>query len=42
MSTMFGPAELEAMHRIHDAFDASDESNPGKLLPAAHRAREAG
>ncbi|MGW8282595.1 MAG: FAD-binding oxidoreductase [Gemmatimonadota bacterium] len=42
MSTMFGPAELEAMHRIHDAFDASDESNPGKLLPAVRRPREPG
>ncbi len=41
MRLMFGPAELDAMHRLHDAFDAADMANPGKLLPAAST-RESG
>jgi len=33
MTRMFGPAELDAMHRIKDAFDPHGLCNPEKVLP---------
>jgi glycolate oxidase subunit GlcD len=33
MGLVFTPADLDAMHRLHDAFDPDDVCNPGKLFP---------
>jgi glycolate oxidase subunit GlcD len=33
MPLMFGLAELDVMDRLHEAFDADGNANPGKLLP---------
>ncbi|NPV46582.1 MAG: FAD-binding protein [Armatimonadetes bacterium] len=33
MTRMFGPAELRAMRRVREAFDAKGRLNPGKVLP---------
>ena len=33
MPLVFGPAELDLMNRLHEAFDPDGSANPGKLLP---------
>ena len=33
MTLLFSEADLDAMRRIHDAFDPLDVCNPGKVIP---------
>jgi glycolate oxidase subunit GlcD len=33
MNRLFAPADLEAMHRVRQAFDPTGRLNPGKLIP---------
>jgi glycolate oxidase len=33
MDRLFGPADLEAIRRVHDAFNPTGRLNPGKLVP---------
>lgn len=42
MPLMFGPAELDTMNRLHEAFDPDGGANPGKVLPATGSAEVAG
>jgi glycolate oxidase len=36
MEWVFGPADLEAMHAVREAFGAPDRFNPCKVLPGGH------
>jgi glycolate oxidase subunit GlcD len=40
MGLLFGEADLDAMRRVHDAFDPRDRCNPGKLIPAPRACTE--
>jgi len=41
MPLLFGPADLDAMTRLRDAFDPEQRCNPGKILPSTRFCMEA-